>query len=67
MQESDEPELTTEGILAAPPAKKIKGLCVILKRIVQEKRNEHDDSRPPQEVVQKDPLNCSNRLSNILS
>ena len=55
IQESHEPEQrTTEGILAAPPAKKMKGLGAILKRIVQEKRNEQDDSRSPQEVVQKE-------------
>ena len=55
IQESHEPEQhTTEDILAAPPAKKMKGLGAILKRIVQEKRNEQDDSRSPQEVVQKE-------------
>ena len=48
-----EPECTNEGVPAAPPAKKTKGLGAIPKKIVQDKRNEHD-SKSPQEVVQKE-------------
>ena len=51
-----EPDHTTAGVPGAPPAKKMKGLGAILKRIVNERSSEHVSTHPrsPQEVVQKE-------------
>ena len=56
MQESQEPDHTTAGVPGAPPAKKMKGLGAILKRIVNERSSEHVSTHPrsPHEVVQKE-------------
>ena len=56
MQESQEPDHTATGISGAPPAKKMKGLGAILKRIVNERSSEYVSTQPrsPQEVVQKE-------------
>ena len=56
MQESHEPDHTTAGVPGAPPAKKMKGLGAILKRIVNKRSSEHVSTQPrsPQEVVQKE-------------
>ena len=56
MQKSQEPDHTTTRVPGAPPAKKMKGLGAILKRIVNERSSEHVSTHPrsPQEVVQKE-------------
>ena len=46
MPESQEPDHTTAVVPGAPPAKKMKGLGVIRKRIVNERSSEHDFNLP---------------------
>ena len=53
MQKSQEPYHTTTSVPGAPPAKKMKGLGAILKRIVKERSSECVSTHPrsSQEVV----------------
>ena len=58
IQETQEPDRTNTGVSGVSPARKMKGLGAILKRIVKERSSVHVSThrRLPQEVVQKKTL-----------